>query len=365
MARISKADIKKWFEAGDQPTEEQFATLIDECYNNDEDVEERIKQWVLDQGYATEEDLTAFAAEIKEYIDSRVTVVDSYLHVTVSGRTYVTEMEELIAPEAPVLTAGGNYTSSVSVTMTCTTDGATIYYTTDGTTPTSGSTKYTAAITLSQDSSMEVKDYTIKAISFKNGLYSGTSPVTAEYHVYRKLSNCTITASGNDYSTERTITITNPTNGVTIYYTTNGTTPTTGSTVYDSSSKPKITSSKTVKAIAVKAAWKDSGVASASFTLNKTLTYIGQLASTITTPTVSDITGLATHYENSSPAGTYQLTTTFTGYIWFCIPKDQTIQSITSGPLNVPYEQPITVSKWKCYRTSNTVVAGNNEFNIT
>ena len=57
----------------------------------------------------------------------------------------------------------GTYTSAQSVTITCATDGATIYYTTDGSTPTTNSTQYTGAITVDQS-------MTIKAIAVKTGL---------------------------------------------------------------------------------------------------------------------------------------------------------------------------------------------------
>lgn len=61
----------------------------------------------------------------------------------------------------PVIALTGN-----SVTITCATTGATIYYTLDGSTPTSSSTQYSSAFTL--DSSC-----TIKAIATKGGKSSG------------------------------------------------------------------------------------------------------------------------------------------------------------------------------------------------
>ncbi|MBQ8678912.1 MAG: chitobiase/beta-hexosaminidase C-terminal domain-containing protein, partial [Treponema sp.] len=65
---------------------------------------------------------------------------------------------EYVAPGTvgtPKITQDGN-----TVTITCATTGATIYYTIDGTAPTTASTEYTAAITLT-------KDITIKAFAVK------------------------------------------------------------------------------------------------------------------------------------------------------------------------------------------------------
>ena len=61
--------------------------------------------------------------------------------------------------------AAGTYTSAQSVTLACATDGASIYYTTDGTTPTNASTEYTKAIDV-------YKTMTIKAIAQKGDDYS-------------------------------------------------------------------------------------------------------------------------------------------------------------------------------------------------
>ena len=58
--------------------------------------------------------------------------------------------------------AAGSYTEPQTVTINCATQGATIYYTTDGTEPTANSTQYTDGFTLNANT-------TVKAIAVKDG----------------------------------------------------------------------------------------------------------------------------------------------------------------------------------------------------
>ncbi|MGD0093148.1 MAG: MBG domain-containing protein, partial [Planctomycetota bacterium] len=72
--------------------------------------------------------------------------------------------------------AAGSYVGAQSVTISCATSGAKIFYTTDGSTPTASSLLYTAAINVSTPA-------TIKAYAVQAGL--GDSPVaSATYTVY-------------------------------------------------------------------------------------------------------------------------------------------------------------------------------------
>ena len=67
--------------------------------------------------------------------------------------------------------AGGTYTTEQTVTISCATSGATIYYTTNGSKPSTSSTKYNAAITISETT-------TLKAIAIKDGTESSVASAT-------------------------------------------------------------------------------------------------------------------------------------------------------------------------------------------
>lgn len=83
--------------------------------------------------------------------------------VVILKRVLTSSLPEQIA--APVISGNTPFASTTSVTITCATTGAEIYYTTDGTDPTSSSQKYNSAIPLSESK-------TIKAVSKKDGRYS-------------------------------------------------------------------------------------------------------------------------------------------------------------------------------------------------
>ena len=66
-------------------------------------------------------------------------------------------------------------TTGISVTLETATEGATIYYTLDGSTPNTKSTKYTAPISISGKGDGE--SVAVKAIATKTGMEN--SPVTS------------------------------------------------------------------------------------------------------------------------------------------------------------------------------------------
>lgn len=149
----------------------------------------------------------------------------------------------------------GTYSENQSVELNCPTDGATIYYTTDGTDPTTSSTEYAGAISVT-------KTTTIKAIAIKDGL-TDSGIASATYTL--KCATPTITVPSGVFLDSKVITMTSS-DGASIYYTTDESTPTSTSIAYDPANKPSISATTTIKAIATKSGWSDSEVATETFT---------------------------------------------------------------------------------------------------
>ena len=129
------------------------------------------------------------------------------------------------------------------------------------------STVYTATVVLTPDSNHKFDNTTTATNRWalklnENGTLTLTKvfPKTAQDTVKTPV----IRPNGGRFYGSETITITCPTDGADIYYTLDGTTPTTGSKQYTGAFKIK--ESTTVKAIAVKANYIDSAVATAEFT---------------------------------------------------------------------------------------------------
>lgn len=121
---------------------------------------------------------TSFVIGNANTSNTQVRISNIAVNFTTSGTpsNYSTTCAEKTATPTFTL-AAGTYTTAQTVGITCATDGATIYYTTDGTDPTTSSTEYTAAISLS-----ERGETTIKAIAVKAGA-ENSDIATAAYNI--------------------------------------------------------------------------------------------------------------------------------------------------------------------------------------
>lgn len=146
------------------------------------------------------------------------------------------------------------------VTISCDTDGASIYYTTDETDPTESSTLYDASTGIIVNEAM-----TIKAIAVKEGL-ENSEIASATYTIKKPVvATPTFDPESGEVEKGRTIYIFCETVGAKIYYTTDNTTPNVESTLYEAG--VIVDKAMTIKAIAVAEGYNDSEVATVTYSI--------------------------------------------------------------------------------------------------
>jgi hypothetical protein len=222
---------------------------------------------------------------------------------SVTSATYTISLPQAAAPTFSP--AGGTYTSAQSVTISTSTSGASIRYTTDGSTPTSTTgTLYAGPVTISATT-------TLKAIAYESG-FTNSSVTSATYTISQPQAAApTFSPAGGTYTSTQSVTISTATSGASIRYTTDGSTPTsTTGTLY--SGPVTISATATLKAIAYESGFTDSSVTSATYTISTspitieaesmTFTTSGQ---TVTTGSDTNASGGVITYFNATGTGQY------------------------------------------------------------
>ncbi len=179
-----------------------------------------------------------------------------------TGNMYIADtgsikIKKISASAAPIAdNAGSAVLIGKKVSLSTVTAGADIYYTEDGSIPTTLSTHYTEPITVSSAE-------TIKAIAVKDGMLD--SNVMSESYTIIPAAMPTASPAGGAVVSGTQVSLNSATAGADIYYTEDGNPPTTSSTKY---TEPiTVSSEETIKAIAVKSDMADSEVMSESYTL--------------------------------------------------------------------------------------------------
>ena len=251
-----------------------------------------------------------------QYVGDSLYNTSTSTTTTLTGATLPTAATPILSP------AAGTYASAQNVTIQDGTAGVAIYYTTNGATPTTASTKYTGAIPVSVSE-------TIKAIAVETG-YNNSSVVSASYAI--EAAAPVFTPAAGTYATKQTVTITDKAPGATIYYTTNGTAPTTASTKYTAAIS--VAASETIEAIAVATGYTNSGVASAKYTIETpaatpTFSVAAGTYAAKQTVTIADATAGAAIYYTTNGATPTTASTKYTAAI--SVGTTETIEAIAAA----------------------------------
>jgi hypothetical protein len=212
--------------------------------------------------------------------------------------------------DAPTFTPpGGNFDTALDVIINKHCTGAAIYYTTDGSTPTTGSTLYTAAVHLTATT-------TIKAIVVKFGVSSpvGSQLFTKNAVAGDTVANPVLSPLAGTYTPtggSQVVTATCSTSGASMRYTIDGTTPSsTVGTVIASGGTINLTpGTTTVKIIAYKAGSANSGEVDATYIVNSggsgSGTQVADVGFTVVTGT-EGITPVTVHLDCATTGATTQ-----------------------------------------------------------
>jgi Chitobiase/beta-hexosaminidase C-terminal domain len=185
---------------------------------------------------------------------SAITAAYGYVTSPMTSGTYYIQ-----APNPTISPASGTYYAMVNATVSDAVNRATIYYTTNGSIPTTASTACANPCQLAISTTT-----TLKAIAAGGG-YASSNVAVATYTI--AANNPTFSPGSGTYPSAQSVTISNTTAGVTIYYTTNGSIPTTSSTSCSNPCAITIATTETVKAIAAGNGVSQSGVAFATYAI--------------------------------------------------------------------------------------------------
>ena len=192
------------------------------------------------------------------------TVANGMVYVGASGRLNVYGLLDSPTTPKPVISPGsGKFSGTEKITITDATAGATIYYTTDGTPPSSNSAVYSASTGITISSSE-----TIKAIASAQG-YIMSAEASATYTSNTVPPVPVFSLAGGTYIGTQSVMITDSSSSATIYYTLDGKTPSVGAsdTYTFQTDALSVSSSETVSAIAVSTSGYSSATVSNAYVI--------------------------------------------------------------------------------------------------
>ncbi|MGH9825013.1 MAG: FN3 associated domain-containing protein, partial [Blastocatellia bacterium] len=212
------------------------------------------------------------------------TVVNGKVYVGAEGQLNVYGLIGSVSQVATpsILPGSEGFSGTLGVTITDSTSGSAIYYTTDGSTPSPG-----VGTTKAYAGSFNVTaTTTVNAIATESG-FTNSAIASATYTLQSTVATPAIAPGTESFSGTLPVSISDSTSGSAIYYTTDGSTPSPGvGTTKLYSGSFTLTSSATVNAIATESGFTNSAVASATYTLQQ---------QTVATPAIGPAPGTYTN----------------------------------------------------------------------
>ncbi|MDZ4181703.1 MAG: chitobiase/beta-hexosaminidase C-terminal domain-containing protein, partial [Candidatus Cloacimonadaceae bacterium] len=274
--------------------------------------------------------------------------------MTIKAKAFKTDwMPSATATEVYIITGtvsdvvfnppGGSYSAAQNVVLSSATEGAYFRYTTDGSEPTDTSTLYTVPISVPLNTTM-----TIKAKAYKSGwLPSATGTETYNVTGQVVLTQPVFSPGSGNYNAPQMVSISAPIPAdATIHYTIDGSEPSEiNGMLYAGAFE--IAQTTLVKAIAFKAGWQNSLVASAQYSFGVIAPSFAPVSGIYTTPqsvTISSPTvGASIRYttDGSDPSPTFG--------------------TIYSGAINVPMDSSLFIKAiaYKDGWTPSQIVSAN------
>jgi len=248
----------------------------------------------------------------------------------------------------------GSYAPPVSVTISASTPSSIIYYTTDGSTPTTSSSVYSSPLSISSNTTLQAvakaPGYLLSAVG--SAVYTFATPTCLDPSQNAPFSGSYVSPPT---TLPLNITWTNPTTGCVLHYTNNGSTPTCSSTSYPGGGL-NISVTTVVRVIACQSGYINSSVVGGTWTINSqasaptfspTSPFTGG-ATTVTASTSTSGCSGYIYFDTSNPPLTIQTTYSFTtsvtlyAYVHGCPSYADSTVSIWNGTFASP--QPPTLS---------------------
>lgn len=252
------------------------------------------------------------------------------------------------APSPVFVPAAGTFNTSQTISITASTPGSVIYYTTDGSLPTLASPRFTSSISLSSEGST-----TLRAVATAPG-YAQSTISSATYVIdFPAAAEPTTSPAAGDYSSVQNVVLADAAPGASIFYTTDGSSPTPASMSY---TLPIIvTTSTNIRAIATAPNFTPSAVSSNRFRFPAAAPAISPLGGTYTKAqvvTLSDaVPGASIFYTLDGS----RATSASTPYIGpFSLSGSTTVNAVAWAP-NFSLS-PLTTAAYTIYTTTPAAV---------